>query len=108
MSLDFGGGLSLLLAPGIFWFAWERPEPRLLLSLGSLYRRGMLSAGISLRGELDISGALKGGPLLDFFSSAELTLNPPPSNISFTLAGGLWNRSPGPAVFGVFSLGLIF
>ncbi|MDR0669217.1 MAG: PEGA domain-containing protein [Treponema sp.] len=108
MSFDVAGGLSLLLAPGVFWSAWERPEPRPLLSLGSLYRRGMVSAEISLRGELDISRAVKGGPPLDLFSSAGVTLNPPPSNLVFGLAGGLWNRTPGPAVFGVFSLGLIF
>ncbi|MDR2375994.1 MAG: PEGA domain-containing protein [Treponema sp.] len=108
MSLELGRGLSLLLAPGIFWSAWEQPEPRLLLSLGSLYRRDMVSAGISLRGELDIAGTIKGGPPFDFFSSVELKLNPPPSNLVFTLAGGLWNSRSGPAAFGAFSLGLIF
>ncbi|MDR1971748.1 MAG: PEGA domain-containing protein [Treponema sp.] len=102
---DFGRGLSLIFSPGLFWPELKQGEPRLLLSLGPLYRRGMFSAGLSLRSELDFSGDGDSAPL-SLFSAAELKFHP--SNLVFTLLGGLWNRGTETGAFGGFSLGMIF
>jgi hypothetical protein len=124
MSWDFDSGLSLLLSPGLHWPLWNRPEPRLLLSLGPSFRRGILSAGLSLRAEFDPlppgDSGKNGGPLgegppgaagegpVTLFGAAELKLFPPPSNLVFTALGGLWNRGSMLGGFGGFALGMIF
>jgi hypothetical protein len=126
MSWEFGPGLSLFFSPGLFWPGWDQPEPRLVLSLGPYVRRGIVSAGLSLRGEFDMvrpparkGGALGEGPAgvpsgdgppspVTLFTAAEVKLLPPPSNIVLTVLGGFWNRGTELGGFGGFALGTIF
>jgi hypothetical protein len=122
MSWDFAPGLSLLVSPGLFWPGWDQPEPRLILSLGPYVRRGIVSAGLSLRGEFDLArpSPRNGGPLgegpsggasvspVTFFAAAELKVLPSPSNLVLTVLGGLWNRGAQVGGFGGFALGTIF
>jgi hypothetical protein len=104
LSWELGQGFSLLLSAGLFWPDWDRPAPRLLLSLGPLFNRGMFSAGLSLRGEFDFSAPSP----VTLFGAGELRLFPPPSNLVFTLLGGFWNQGPRTGGFGGFALGTIF
>jgi hypothetical protein len=108
-SWDMGNGFSLLFSPGLQWPDWDRPDPRLLLSLGPLFKRGTFSAGLSLRNEFDFSqiGNSNTAPVT-LFTAAELTWSPPPSLLVFTLLAGFWNQGPRSGAFGGISLGAIF
>jgi hypothetical protein len=119
LAWDFGSGFSLFAGPGLFWPGWKQGEPRLLLSLGPYFRRGMFSAGLSLRAEFELIREGLGGPLGEgpgagpgappvLFSAAELKLFPPVSNLVVTALGGFWNRGAAWGGFGGLALGAIF
>ncbi|MDR3248306.1 MAG: PEGA domain-containing protein [Treponema sp.] len=110
-SWDLGHGFSLLASPGLQWPDWDRPDPRLLLSLGPMFRRGTFSAGLSLRSEFDFSQIANSNTAsspVTLFTAGELTWSPPPSLLVLTLLGGFWNQGTRLGGFGGVAVGAIF
>jgi hypothetical protein len=111
MSLGLGRFFSVLLSPGVFWAGFDEPVPRLVLSGGLLFRHSWFSAGLSLRPEFNISGRTKPDPdnsPVTLQSAVELKLYPPPSNLVYTLFGGLTAHGSYRGGFGGVGIGIIY
>jgi hypothetical protein len=95
---------TLFFSPGFLWKIPGDGIPRLLLPAGLLFRYAWFSAGLSLRPEICVTepGA---GP---FLFGGELKFNPPPSNMVYTLLGGLRMESGRPSGFGGAGIGIIY
>ncbi|MDR1618794.1 MAG: PEGA domain-containing protein [Treponema sp.] len=95
---------TLFFSPGLLWKTPGDGVPRLLLPAGILFRYSWFSAGLSLRPEIRFAEP-DGGP---FLFGGELKFNPPPSNMVYTLLGGLRLESGRPSGFGGAGIGIIY
>jgi hypothetical protein len=102
--------LTILLSPGMRWPGPDDPIPRLLLSAGTLFRRTWFTAGLSFRQEYDFTdtGDLSFAQRIRTTLGAELKFYPPPSNVVYSLLGGMWLRNDRAGGFGGIGLGLLF
>jgi hypothetical protein len=95
---------TLFFSPGFLWKIPGDGVPRLLLPAGILFRYAWFSAGLSLRPEIRVTGPGEG----PFLFGGELKFNPPPSNMVYTLLGGLRMESGSPSGFGGIGIGIIY
>jgi hypothetical protein len=95
---------TLFFSPGLLWKTPGDGVPRLLLPAGILFRYSWFSAGLSLRPEIRFAEP-DGGP---FLFGGELKFNPPPSNMVYSLLGGLRIQSGSPSGFGGVGIGIIY
>jgi hypothetical protein len=95
---------TLFFSPGFLWKIPGDGVPRLLLPAGLLFRYAWFSAGLSVRPEIGFTEP-GGGP---FLFGGELKFNPPPSNMVYTLLGGLRMESGSPSGFGGIGIGIIY
>ncbi|MDR2133727.1 MAG: PEGA domain-containing protein [Treponema sp.] len=112
LSLRFGF-VSLLFSPGMRWAGMDDPVPRLLLSAGALFQGPWFIAGISLRPDFDFTspgerGGMSFADRVRFLGGAEFKFYPPPSNLVFTLSGGVWLRNAAVGGFGGAAVGILF
>ncbi|MDR1587221.1 MAG: PEGA domain-containing protein [Treponema sp.] len=112
LSLDLGF-VSFLFSPGMRWAGMDDPVPRLLLSAGALFQGPWFIAGVSLRPDFDFtnSGERAGMTPADrvrLLGGAEFKFYPPPSNLVFSLSGGMWLRGGDAGVFGGAAVGILF
>jgi hypothetical protein len=113
LSWRLGEALSLALAPGALWTGEDglpgEAIPRILLSGGVLVRQPVFTAGLSLQSRLLVAGTGREnagfGPLM---AAGELRFFPPPSNLVFSLLGGLWADHGRLGGFGGIGIGLIY
>jgi hypothetical protein len=95
---------TLLFSPGFLWKVPDDGIPRLLLPAGILFRYSWFSAGLSLRPEIRFAEPDRG----PFLFGGEIKFNPPPSNLIYTLLGGLRIQSGSPSGFGGIGIGIIY
>jgi len=105
-------GFSVHLAPALFWtgdegFPWEG-MPRFLLSGGLMFSVSSLSAGISARSEYRYlwNDSRFASPSL--MLGGEIKFFPPPSNLVFTVMGGVWLKNSATGGFGGIGIGMIY
>ncbi|GHV41446.1 hypothetical protein AGMMS49546_17350 [Spirochaetia bacterium] len=113
LSWQFSPFFSVLLSPGVFWHAWNEGTPRLFLSTGILFRHSLFSAGISFRPEFDLSDGAYTESNQSFdpvtlMTAAEIKFYPPPSNLVFTLSGGIWSKGNRKGGFGGIAIGIVY
>ena len=104
LSFTLSPLFTLFFSPGLLWKIPGDGIPRLLLPAGLLFRYAWFSAGLSLRPEIRVTEP-DGGP---FLFGGELKFNPPPSNMVYTLLGGLRIESGSPSGFGGIGIGIIY
>jgi hypothetical protein len=105
--------VSLLFSPGLRVPVPDDPVPRLFLSGGVLFQGNWFTAGFSLRPEFNFSTVPEAGPGKDagpvlLFTAGELKFYPPPSNLVFTLSGGVCMDNSGLGGFGGVGIGIIY
>ncbi|MDR2543297.1 MAG: PEGA domain-containing protein [Treponema sp.] len=96
--------LSIVFCPALFWHGPEGLTPALLLSTGVLYRDNWYNAGLSARCEIDFR---ENAESPKFLTGAELHLFPPPSNLVFSLLGGVWVQGKRLGGYGGLRIGII-
>jgi hypothetical protein len=104
LSLKLSPLFTLFFSPGFLWKIPGDGIPRLLLPAGILFRYAWFSAGLSFRPELRFTRPGEG----PFLFGAELKFNPPPSNMVYSLLGGLRIQSGAPSGFGGIGIGIIY
>lgn len=116
LSCGKGGGIylpfsvelsnfSIVFSPGFFLHIQDDTVPLLLFSGGILYRHEWINTGLSARYELDFTGEQINARLL---AGAEARFYPPPSNLVFSLIGGIWKQSECMGGFGGLGFGVIY
>ncbi|MDR1278626.1 MAG: PEGA domain-containing protein, partial [Treponema sp.] len=98
--------LTLIFSPGIQWPIPHDLVTRPILSGGLHYQGAHFTAGFSLRQEFNVTrdpgsgrDARNRSPLF-LQAGGELKWYPPPSNLVFTLSGGLWHNGSQTGGFG--------
>ncbi|MDR2159559.1 MAG: PEGA domain-containing protein [Treponema sp.] len=104
LSFKLSPLFTLFFSPGFLWKIPGDGIPRLLLPAGILFRYAWFGAGLSLRPEIVFTGPGEG----PFLFGGELKFNPPPSNMVYSLLGGLRVRSGRPSGFGGIGIGIIY
>jgi hypothetical protein len=106
--------LTLIFSPGIQWPIPYDLVPRPVLSGGIHYQGTYFTAGFSLKQEFNFSEHSRSGqdernrnPAF-LQAGGELKWYPPPSNLVFTLSGGLWHTDYQTGGFGGLGIGLIY
>jgi len=96
--------ISIVFCPAAFWLGPEGIVPELLLSAGVMYRGGRFNTGISARYEFDFeeSGNSR------FLAGAEINIFPAPSNIVYSILGGILLRDSSLGYYAGLGIGLIF
>lgn len=112
MSLGLNS-FSLYLSPGVRWPGKDDPIPRLVLSAGALYRSTWFTTGISVRPEFDFTrignrAALSFGERVKILCGAECKFYPPPSNIVYSVLGGVWIKGGRAGGFSGIGIGLLY
>jgi len=97
--------ISFVICPAAFWRGPDGLVPELLLSAGILYHGSFFTGGISARLEFDFS---KDEPFGRFLAGAEFRIFPDPSNLIFTLQGGILIQGSEPRGYGGLAIGLIY
>jgi hypothetical protein len=106
--------LTLIFSPGIQWPLPHDLVPRPVIAGGFHYRGSWFIAGFSLRQEYNLSADLKSGRDARNRSPAflqaggEIKFYPPPSNLVFSVSGGLWHTGSETGGFGGVGIGLIY
>jgi len=98
---------SLVFSPAIFWHGPDSAIPALLPGIGVLYRGDWMNAGLSFRPEFDFNSS----PIADnirLLTGAEVRIYPPPSNLVFSLQGGMWSQNGQFGGYGGLGIGVIF
>ena len=96
---------KFILTPEIFWRGPQDFIPSILLSAGVLYSGGWFNAGVSMRTEFDFTEN-SGSPKL--LAGAEGRFYPPPSNLFFSVLGGMWTKDSCTGGYGGVGIGLIY
>jgi hypothetical protein len=106
--------LTLVFSPGIQWPLPHDLVVRPVLAGGFYYRGSWFIAGFSLRQEYNLSKNLESGrdernrsPAF-LQAGGEIKFYPPPSNLVFSLSGGLWHTGSETGGFGGLGIGLIY
>jgi hypothetical protein len=110
LSIKAGRVFSFLFTPAALWtgdkgFPWDG-TPRLLVSGGVMAKLTYFSAGLSARASFRFTGEEKMPPPV--LLGAELKFFPPPSNLVFSVSGGLWLKNPRAGGFGGLGIGMIY
>ncbi|MDR1249254.1 MAG: PEGA domain-containing protein [Treponema sp.] len=113
LSWKTGENCSLSFSPGVFWTGEEgyptETVPRLLLSGGLLFRRPILTAGLSLQSRVNIAGTEQEAPGIGpLMAAAKIRFFPPPSNLVLSLLAGGWTDRGRQGGFGGIGIGLIY
>jgi len=101
---------NVVFSPAIFWRGPEGLIPELLLSAGLLYKSDWLNAGLSARYELDFKEEQKARFFKNakFLTGAEVRFFPSPSNLIYTIHGGVWAQNKSFGGYGGIKIGMIF
>ncbi|MCL2186457.1 MAG: PEGA domain-containing protein [Treponema sp.] len=95
---------NIVFSTAAFWRGPEGLIPDLLLSAGVLYNGSWLNAGISARYEFDFENIKK----FKFLAGAEIRFFPSPSNLVYTIHGGVWTQEKNTGGYGGIKIGMIF
>jgi hypothetical protein len=105
--------LTLIFSPGIQWPIPYDLVTRPVVAGGVHYRGSWFIAGLSLKQEFNVSDLKSGrdernrSPVF-LQAGGEIKLYPPPSNMVFTLSGGVWYNGSEVGGFGGVGIGLIY
>ena len=110
LSIKAGRVFSFLFTPAALWTGGKGfprdGTPALLVSGGVMAKLARFSAGVSARLSFRFTGEEKTPPPVSL--GAELQFFPPPSNLVFSVSGGLWFKNSRPGGFGGLGIGMIY
>ncbi|MCL2410238.1 MAG: PEGA domain-containing protein [Treponema sp.] len=95
---------SIVFCPALFWRSSADFMPTLLFSTGILFRANQINIGVSARYELDFSENILN---TRFLTGAEIHFFPPPSNLVFSLVGGLIHQEQFTGAYAGLRIGII-
>ena len=96
--------ISVVFCPAAFWLGPEGLVPELLLSAGVMYHGGRFNSGLSARYEFDF----KEDNNSRFLAGAEINIFPSPSNIVYSILGGVLLIDSSLGYYAGLGIGLIF
>jgi hypothetical protein len=105
--------LTLIFSPGVQWPVPYDLVSRPVLAGGIHYRGSWFIAGLSVKQEFNVSDLKSDRDERNrspFFLQAggEIKFYPPPSNLVFTLSGGVWYNGSETGGFGGVGIGIIY
>ena len=95
---------SVVFCPAAFWLGPKDIVPELLLSAGVMYRGNWFNTGISARYELGFNESSKSRLL----AGAEIIIFPAPSNIVYSILGGVWLKDSRLGYYAGLGIGFMF
>jgi hypothetical protein len=110
LPMSYGLGLfTFILSPGIRWIVPGEKSPRLIIPSGVLYRLPNVILGLSAKPEFNFNSLSNDDSyLFTFKAGAEVKWNPPPSNLVYTLLGGVWTGNGRTGAYGGVGIGVIY